>query len=146
MADDPLDFGVDFEEVTARLEAMAYFLSVTDILDATEALDDTVPAAPPAAFVGTARERAEPNRLIGGHAQRVPIGIAILFVESAARMDGRTKFQMEATKRAIIRQLVAWQPRGALSGLEYDGYRVVSIGNGLAWGEVTFATSYRLHT
>lgn len=146
MTDDPLDFGIDIADVRARVELLGYFLSVTDILEASEALDETLPAIPPAAFVGTAREQAEPGQLIQDQAQRVPVEVVVLFVESASRMDGAIRDQMETTRRAIIRQLFAWKPRGALKALRYGGYRVVSIGGGLAWGEVTFTTSYRLHT
>jgi len=145
MATDPaLDFGVDLPEIRDRLLAMGYFLSVTDILEASEALDETLSAAPPAAFVGTASERAEPNRTTGGHSQRVEVEIAVLFAESTSRFDRKATDQLEQTRKAVTRQLLAFVPKGAGKALEYVRYRVVKIGDGLAWGEVTFSTSYRL--
>jgi len=145
MADpDPLNFGVDLRDVRERLERLAYFLSVTDVLDSAEALDDTLPASPPAAFVGVSSERAEPNRMIQGHSQRVDCDVAILFVESAARMDRAAKDQLERTRKAVIRQLVAWKPKGTDKALDYLRYRVVKIGDGKVWAEVSFSTAYRL--
>jgi len=144
MTPDPLDFGVDLGSIRDRVILLKYFLSVTDVLDASEALDETLPAAPPAAFVGVASERAEPNKTIGGHSQRVRVEIAILFAESTSRFDREARDQLDLTRRALIRQLVAWTPKNAGEGLEYSRYRVVKIGDGLAWGEVTFTTSYRL--
>lgn len=143
---DPLDFGVDLEEVRQRAQALGYFVSVTDILDATEALDAErgIPASPPAAFVAVSSERAGSNDLIQGFAQRVEVEISILFVESATRFDRKSRDQLERTRKAIIRQFVAWTPRNTQRGLEYRRYRVISIGNGLAWGEVTFGAVYRL--
>jgi hypothetical protein len=144
MADDPLDFGVDLATIRDRLDLLGYFLSVTDILQASDALDETIPASPPAAFVAVARESAEPNKTIGGHSQRVAVEVAVLFVELAARFDRQAKDRLEQTRKAVTRQLVAWKAGGTEHGLEYRGYRVVAIGNGLVWGEVTFSTSYRL--
>jgi len=143
---DPLDFGIDMTSVEARLETLGHFRSISDALTAAEALDQTLPAAPPAAFIAVAREVADPNRYVGGHAQRVSADLSVLFVESASRIDGATKGQMEDTRKAIIRILIGWQPAGAESPLEYASYRIVEIGNGLAWGEVTFTTTYRVST
>jgi hypothetical protein len=147
MADpDPLDFAIDLDDVRARVEQLGYFLSVSDILDASEALDETLPAQPPAAFVAVSREKAEPNRLIGGHRQRVRVLVSVMFVESTSRLDRRAKDQLERARKALIRQLIGWKPRNAQDALEYDNYRVVTVGGGLAWGEVAFATSYHLST
>lgn len=143
---DPLDFGIDMASVQARLELLGRFRAVEDVLAASEALDQTLPAAPPAAFIGIGRENADPNRYVGGHAQQVTTELAVLFVEPASRLDGATKGQMEQTRKAIIRQLIGWTPAGAEKPLEYAAYRVVEIGNGLAWGEVTFTTTYRVST
>jgi len=142
---DPLDFGVDLSTVQARLLAMGYFLSVTDALDASEALDGTLAYSPPAAFVAVTREVGLENRVTQGHSQRVEVEIGILFVESTARASRTSaKDQLELTRKAVTRQLVAWTPRGAGKALDYARYSVVKIGNGLAWGEVRFTTSYRL--
>jgi hypothetical protein len=143
---DALDFAINLGSVRDRLVALEYFLSVTDILAASEALDDTVPASPPAAFVAVSRESAEPNKLIGAHAQRVNATLAVLFVESAARFDRSAKDQLERTRKAVIRQLVAWTPDGAGHPLNYVGYRVAGMDDGLVWGEASFATSWRLST
>lgn len=144
--DPALDFAIDLASVRDRVAALRYFLSVTDVLEASEALDRTLPARPPAAFVGVSGETALPNKVIGGHHQRVNVSVAILFVESAARADRRSTDQLDRTRKAVIRQLVAWQPRGAERGFNYVGYRVVTIGEGLAWGEATFEAPYLLTT
>lgn len=143
---DPLAFGIDLESVRQRVLALNYFTSVTDVLDASEALDGLLAGLPPAAFVGVANERAAPNKIIGGHSQRTSVEVAVLFAESAARADRRSHDQLERTRKAVIRQLVAWQPAGGERGLNYVRYRVVSIGDGLAWGEATFETTYLLST
>lgn len=141
---DPLDFGVDLGDVATRARAMKYFTSVTDILEASEVLDETIPARAPAAFVAISAERAEENKTIGGHSQRVRVEVTIMFVEQAARMDQGTRDRMDATKRAIVRQFVAFTPKGAGERLNYARYRVIKIGGGFAFGEVSFTTSYRL--
>jgi hypothetical protein len=145
MADDPaLDFAINLQSIRDRLDGLGYFVSVTDILDASEALDQTLPGLPPAAFVGVTSERAERNDTIGGHYQRVRVEIGILFVESAARFDREAKDQLEDTRRAVIRILVGFVPEGTHDRLSYARYRVANISDGLVWGEVTFTTSYRL--
>lgn len=148
MATDPLDFAINLDDVRDRAKGLGYFLSVTDILEAAEALDPErgVAARPPAAFVAVSSERAGANKLIQGYAQRVEVEVAVLFVESAARADRQSRDQLERTRKAVIRQFLNWRPGGAEKGLEYLRYRVVSVGNGLAWGEVTFRATYRLST
>jgi hypothetical protein len=142
MADDPLAFGIDLTDVRTRLEGLGYFLSVTDVLEASEALDGTVTAAPPAAFVGVTSETAQGQPGIGSWSQRISVEVSILFVESAARMDRRATDQMEQTRRAVMRQMVGWQPAAAQRAFNFRRYRIVSVGGGLAWGEVTMEAPY----
>jgi hypothetical protein len=142
MADDPLAFGIDLADVRTRLEGLGYFLSVTDVLEASEALDGTVTAAPPAAFVGVASETALGRPGIQSWSQPMLVEISVLFAESAARMDRRATDQMEQTRRAVMRQMVGWKPARAQRALDFRRYRVVTVGGGLAWGEVTLDTQY----
>lgn len=143
---DPLDFGIDLDDVAARLTGMSYFVSVQGIMDASEALDETVPAIPPAAFLGITSETAAPNKLIGGHRQRVAVRLAVLFVEATGRFDRKGDKALDRTRKGITRMLIGWKPKGCETALEYAGYRVVRIGDGLVWGEVTFDTTYHLDT
>jgi len=143
MASDPLDFAVDLDDVRDRLLLLQYFVSVTDVADAVQAIED-FPAVPPAAYVSIASETAQPNQLIGGHAQRVLTTISVLFCEQAARQDRDTRDRMEATRKAIIRQLIAWTPNRAAGPLQYARYLLRASGDGLVWGEVLFSTSYRV--
>jgi hypothetical protein len=144
MAADPLDFGVDIASVRQRLEGLGYFLSVTDTLEGSMAINGNLPASPPAAFIAIESERAERNKTIQGHRQRVAVVLTILFVEQGARFDAGAKDRMEQTRKAITRILLAWRPDGAAEALDYARYRIVTIQDGLVWGEVSFTTSYFL--
>jgi hypothetical protein len=143
---DAIDFGIDLEDVRKRFLGMGYFLSVTDIQAASEALSD--PDAfgflPPAAFVSIASETAEPNKTIGGHAQRVNVLLSMLFAIPSARADREADDEVEQVKRAVIRMGVAWKPKGAGAALDYSRYVLRATGGGLVWGEVLFSTSYQL--
>lgn len=146
-----LDFGVDLASVRDRLTALSYFLTVEDIRAANEILSagDGFAFQPPAAFVSTASETAERDRIMsgaGGHAQRVNVTISVLFAEASARFDRGVDDQIELTRKAITRQLLYWTPAGASSAMQYDRYLLRAQGAGVVWGEVLFRTSYRLST
>lgn len=140
---DPLAFAVDLESVRARFEALSYFLAVLDIQAATEAIQEEI-ARPPMAFVSVASETAEANKLIGGHSQRVFVTLSVLFCEQVARAAKDTRDAMERTRKAVIRQGMAWTPEGAEKALEYDRYLLRGMSGGVIWGEVLFRTSYRV--
>jgi len=139
-----LVFGVDLASIRDRLIALGYFLSVTDLTDAMEAIDEIAPAYPPAAFVSTLSEAPQPNKLIGGFHQLTPTVISILFVEPSARADRKQMDRVEKTRRAIIRQLVGWTATGAARHFEYAGYSIRAAGDGLIWAEVKVRTEYFL--
>jgi len=146
---DPLDFGLDLDDVADRLTGMSYFASVQGIMDASEALDETMPAVPPAAFLGIASETAAPNKFLGGaggHRQRVAVRLAVLFVEATSRFDRKGDKAIDRTRKGITRMLIGWRPKGCEIALDYAGYRVVRIGDGLVWGEVSFDTAYHIDT
>lgn len=143
MASDPaLDFAIDLDSVRDRLGTLAYFNGVTNIQDATNVLEG-MSAAPPWAFVSIARESAEPNKTIGGHAQRVNVSISTLFCVAAERAAGDSSDVVEQTRKAIMRILVAWTPRGAERPLGFERYLLRASGDGLIWGEVLMGTAYR---
>ena len=143
---DALDFGIDLEDVRQRYLGMKYFVSVTDIQAATEILrdPDAMGFVPPAAFVSIASETAEPNKTIGGHAQRVNVTLSILFAVPSARLDHGADDEVEQTRKAVIRMGLAWRPKGAAAALDYQRYLLRASGQGLVWGEVLFSTSYQL--
>lgn len=140
---DPLDFAVDLDDVRERIKVLRYFLTVDDIETASRAIE-AENAAPPAAFVSIQSETAEANKTIGGHSQRVSVSLSVLFCEPLARSDRETRDVMERTRKALIRQLVAWTPRNAGKALQYERYLLRAVGAGLIWGEVLFRTEYRL--
>lgn len=145
MADpDPLAFAVDLESVRARVATLAYFNAVEAIQDATVAAEN-MNVVPPAAFVSVARETAEPNRMsTGAIVQRVAVTLSILFAVPAERADGKAGDEVEQTRKAVIRILLAWTPGGADKPLEYERYQLRATGDGLVWGEVLMRTVYRL--
>lgn len=142
----PAVFGLDLASVRTKLVGLGYFLSVTDVLAATEALDESLPASPPAAFIGVATETAGPNRVMGSGklSQRVDVVLSVLFAESASRFDRAAEDQVDATKRKVVGALLGWKPTGVERQLNYRGFRVVSVGGGLAWGEVLFGSTFLL--
>lgn len=143
---DPLNFAIDLNTVVDRVAALNYFLSVQDIQAATEAIQDEY-FAPPAAFVSIASETAQPNKLIGGgHRQQVSVTLSVLFAEQVQRAAGDTRDQVEQTRKAVIRQLIAWVPGNAERGLEYDRYLLRGMTGNVIWGEVLFRTTYQLCT
>lgn len=141
---DPLEFGIDLDDVTERLKGMNYFTSVQGIMDAAEALDDVLPAVAPAAFVGISRENAERNKLIGGYRQLVLVTMAVLFVEATGRFDRNSDKALDTARKGVTRMLIGWTPKGCEKPLSYVSYRVVTIGDGQAWGEVSFDTAYHI--
>lgn len=138
-----LDFAVDLESVRERLSALSYFTSVTNLQDATVAIEN-MNALPPAAFVAVASETGEPNKTIGDFAQRVNVTISILFCVPAERADGKAGDELEDTRKAVIRILLGWVPDRALGQLQFQRYLLRASGDGLIWGEVLMTTSYRL--
>lgn len=149
--DPALDYSVDLDSVADRLRLLNHFTDVQGVLAGSEAMEDVVPARPPAAFVGVASETGRPNQTVGGgHSQHIDVVLAVLFVEQSARLkseaNARAIDPLEITKRGVIRQLIGWTPRNAQQPLNFVGYRPIALGDGLAWGEARFSTSYRLTT
>ena len=143
---EPAEFGIDLDAVRERIKALQYFVSVTDVRSAVEAIEEEF-ATTPAAFVSVASETGGPNIFVkgaGGHSQLIECTLSVLFVEQAARFDRLAPDQVEQTRKALIRQLTAWTPAGAARALEYDRYLPRASGGGLFWGECLFRTRYRL--
>lgn len=144
---DPVDpstlFGPDFVAIRDRVASLGYFLTVTDIQNAALAIEESR-GMPPMAFLSTASETAEPNKTIGGHAQRVTVRLSILFAIGMERAADDGNDMAEQLRKALIRLMMGWVPPGAAGPLNYDRYAVRAIGDGLFWGEVLFLTSYRL--
>lgn len=138
-----LDFAVDLESVRQRLCQLSHFTSVTNLQDSSVVIEQ-MSAIPPAAFVAVTSERAEPNKTIGGFAQRVNVTISTLFCVPAERADGKAGDDLEDTRKAVIRILLGWTPDRAESMLQFQGYALKAAGDGLLWGEVLMTTSYRL--
>jgi hypothetical protein len=136
-------FGPDFVAIRDRLATLGYFVTITDVLNAANAIEESE-GVPPAAFVSTAAETGQPNKLVGGHAQRVAVRLSILFVVGTERAAHDTKDVTEQLRKAIIRLFMGWVAPGTDSPMNYDRYLPRAMGEGLFWGEVLFTTSYRL--
>lgn len=133
---------VDLEAIRERVKDLELFKSVGDVVDATEAMETSARA--PAAYVAIARETAAPNRTQGVHDQKVDAQVAVLFVVAAERKDGGRADAVEALRLPVINSLTAWTPPGARGPLQYVGYRIVRMAQGLIWCECTFATGWAL--
>lgn len=143
MADEALNFAVDLDSVRDRLRQLSYFNSVTTLQEATLDLENMA-VLPPAAYVATASETAEPNKLIGTISQRVTTRISTLFCVPAERADEKTRDELEDARKAVIRILLGWTPDGAEKALAYDRFLLRASRDGLLWGEVLMLTTYRL--
>lgn len=145
--DPALDYAVDLDTVADQLKTLGYFLEVQGILATGEALEGRIAARPPAAFVAVQSERAIRNQVIGGHSQHFDVEIGVVFVEQSGRrkdaVTDRAMDQLEITKRAVVRILMGFTPRNAQQPLDFLSYRPISLGGGFAWGQCTFATTYR---
>lgn len=140
---DLLAFSVDLDDVRARVGSLSYFNSVTNLQEATLALEN-MNALPPAAFVAIASETAERNKTIGGHSQRVTATVSILFCVPAESASDTAGDELEQARKAVIRILIGWQPKGADSEFDFDRYLLRANADGLIWGEVLMRTTYRI--
>jgi hypothetical protein len=138
-----LDFGPSCDDVAERLRSLTYFNTVQPYVAAVLAIEDGT-ALPPAAYVSVTSETAEPNRLIGGHGQRVTVSFSILFCIRAENASGNVDDALDRTRRAVIRLMLGWAPPGAEKALDFSRYQIRSTGDGLVWAEAIFTTSYRL--
>ena len=132
---------IDLKSIRDRIIGLDYFLSVADSPAAAEAMEQ-FNALPPAAFVSTASERADPNMLATGHRQRVNQTISVLFVIGAERASRDNVDPMEEARSLLLRSLVAWTPQGSLKPLDYVSYSLRFIDQGLLWGELLFIGTY----
>lgn len=138
-----LDFGVDLETVRERLAGLKYFTAVSTLQEASLEIENLT-GIPPLAFVSTVSETAELNKLIGAWSQRVTTRVSVLFCVPAERAAGDARDDLEETRKAVIRILLAWTPDGADSPLQYDRFLLRASRDGLIWGEVIMRTLYHL--
>lgn len=133
---------VDLSAIRDRLTALGLFTNVSDVVDASEAMESGTRT--PAAFVAVSRETATSNRTQGVHDQAVEVQVAALFVVASQRADGRRVDIVEQLRLAVIGSLAAYTPPGASKALDYTGFRIVRMGGGHIWCECSFATGWRL--
>jgi len=144
MADPLLAFAVDLEDVRKRLCSLSYFTDVSCLQEAMLDLDKGISGIPPLAYVSTASETAERNKLIGDISQRVTQVVSVLFCVPLERADEKPRDVVEETRKAVIRILLGWTPAGAEKGLEYDRFLLRVSRDALVWGEVLMRTTYHL--
>lgn len=151
-----LDFGVDLEKVRARLLTLSYFLSITNIQGALDAIEEnTTPS--PAAFVSMASEVATPNKIMGGspggagsQRQIVSFTISVLFSEIAGDRSRAAVDRVEMTRKAVILILNGWtgwavdNAAPTAKALQYDRYAVRAMSGGHIYGEVLMKAQYFL--
>lgn len=140
---DELDFAIDLDDVRKRLCGLSYFTDVSTLQEATLDLDN-MSGIPPLAYVTTASQTGEPNRLIGAFSQRVTTRISVLFCIPAERADGKPRDVLEETWKAVVRILLGWTPAGSESALEFDRFLLRASRDGLIWGEVLMRAVYHL--
>lgn len=133
---------VDLAATRDRLESIGKFASVSDVVDAAEAMDSGTRT--PACFVAVSRETASPNRTQGVHDQAVEVQLSVLFVVASQRADGRRVDAVEELRLPVIQSLAGWTPPGASKALDYDGFRIVRMAAGHIWCECSFRTGWRL--
>jgi hypothetical protein len=141
MSDPLLDFAIDLSDVRDRLRSLSYFTDVQDMQEATLDLEN-LSGIPPLAYVSTVSETAEENKTTGGWSQRVTSDISVLFCVPAERADERPRDVVEDTRKAVIRILVGWQPKGAEYPLAYVRFLLRASRDGLVWAEVITRTTY----
>lgn len=127
--------------VTEKLRELGIFNDVGDSVDAAQAITEFV-ARPPAAYVATSREQASANEMSTGFRQRVLQTVSVLFVIGQERKAKDTADAVEAVKAAIVKQLTAWEPEGAMGVFNYVSYSMRFAGDGLIWGECLFSAPY----
>lgn len=136
---------INLEAIRARVKSLDLFKSVGDVVDATHAMNSSVRT--PAAFVATAVERATPNTTQAVHDQKVEAQIAVLFVVAAERKAGGQADVVEQYRAAIVEgplALTGWTPPGARRPLNYAGFRIVRLDEGLIWAECTFTSGWAI--
>lgn len=143
---DPLSLpGVNLADIRDRLTSLDFFLSVSDIQEATQVISGEIGFAPPAAFVSIPNETFEPNRYAaGGHGQRGIVTISVLYCIPSQRAADDLSDEVEQAKRAVRDVLKGWNPEGAQKPLDLYRYAIRLNDNGLIWPEWLFRTTYDL--
>lgn len=147
MANELLAFGVDLEDVRERLSSLKYFTTVERLQDFVLDIEEGVSGTPPLAYVSVASETAEPNKLSGGPdawSQRVTVTVSVLFCIPASRADEKPMDDVEDARKAVVRMLLAWTPKGAESPFQFARFLLRDSRDGLIWSEVLMRTSYHL--
>lgn len=137
---------ISLEEIRARVKTVQAggqaLLTVQDMVSAGKAME--TPARPPCAFVATSSERAAGNRTQGVHAQRVSSTIAVVICLALERKAADLEDTVEAWRIALLASLAGWTPAGAYEALDYAGFTVLRMGEGVIWFELSFTTSWQL--
>jgi hypothetical protein len=132
---------IDLKAVRDRLMELGHFNFVADWVSAADAIENA-PPHPPAAFVTTSAERAQPNKLIGRHRQRVAQTVSVLFVIAAQRADSEQSDAVEELRLAVRDSLMGWRPPGAEAAFQYVAFSIRYSSGGLIWCEALFVAPY----
>jgi hypothetical protein len=115
---------------------------VGDVIAASDAMTNN--SAPvPAVYISTARESAGQNRnMTGRHSQMVAQQISVLAAIGAQRADAGLNDEVEEKRDQIIDRLMGWTPPGAGVPLDYNGYSIRFMDQGVIWFELLFSSKY----
>jgi hypothetical protein len=103
-----------------------------------------------AAFVYLLSEAPEPNKYADTHSaprlsQRVSVTLAVVSVVAlAAAVRDATLDASEVRRSEVLQTLLNWQIPGTERPLEYGGFSLASLQQGLLFQEQRFVTRYRL--
>lgn len=148
------DLGIDLQSIRDQLKTISDvldpgaplggFLGVEGWTSATAAIENGNGIVP-FAYVSTARQNADPNRLSsGGFAQNVPAYISVLYQLGAYRADEDGVDPVERCWKAIVKSLVGFKPDGATRALRFVSQAIRQEGEGFVWGEVVVFTTWDL--
>lgn len=130
------------ESIQDRIRTLDLFTKVGDIVDAAEEMQ-ALQCRPPAAFVGIESETASRANLTGVHDQRIATSIAVVFVVRTQRSAARRQDEIARFRGQLIANLSGWKPEGAVTALDYKGFRVIGVLTGFIWVQVNFVCEWR---
>jgi hypothetical protein len=132
---------IDLASIQQRVKTCGLFVQVHDVESLADAVRNPGSYAKQA-FVVLPKETAEPNKLMGGHRQRVSARIAVSFNVQAQAIAPHRHALVEPLRSAVKNWLAGWTPTGAETALDYAYSDISSIQNGFIWVNVFFDCKY----
>jgi hypothetical protein len=133
---------IDVEAIQDRVRDTRLFTTVSDMLSAASEMV-ALSVQPPSAFVSLSNETGKRNDLTGVHDTIISSRFSVLFVLRAQRAGGRRADEARTMREKLIMALSGWTPPGARKAMDYAGWSVIGVQNGLVWVEMRFDTEWR---